>query len=80
MTVMQLPERVCFCLNYEHGVKVCEASELSFSFSSNIKLDQVLLASLLVLRFAGLVCSVFYGPYIYLVICLSSLYFAGKYE
>jgi len=32
---------------------------------------------LILLRFAGLVCSVFYGPYIYLVICLSSLYFAG---
>merc|ERR1712154_561819 len=29
------------------------------------------------LRLAGLICSVFYGPYIYLVICLSSLFLAG---
>ena len=35
---------------------------------------------MILLRFAGLVCSVFYGPYIYLVICLSSLYFAGKHN
>jgi len=31
----------------------------------------------MVLRLAGLVCSVFYGPYIYLVLCLSSLLLAG---
>ena len=34
----------------------------------------------MVLRLAGLVCSVFYGPYIYLVLCLSSLLLAGDFS
>merc|ERR1712113_606789 len=38
---------------------------------------KILLSCLMVLRLAGLVCSVFYGPYISLVLCLSSLLLAG---
>ena len=53
------PERVCFCVNYDLGVKL-------------------LVSLLMLLRLAGLVCGVFYGPYFYLVICITGLLLSGK--
>ena len=35
MTVMQLPERVCFCLNYEQGVKVCQTKDSDNNNNNN---------------------------------------------
>ena len=40
---------------------------------------QVLLVSLTVLRVTGIVFSVFYGPFIYLVICLASIFIAADF-
>ena len=39
---------------------------------------KVLVSLLVLLRIAGLVCGAFYGPYIYLVICVTGIYLAGK--
>jgi len=52
------PERVCFCLNFDLGIKI-------------------LTTLLVLLRLAGLVCGGFYGPWFYLVICITGAYLAG---
>merc|ERR1712025_8584 len=52
------PERVCFCLNFDLGIKI-------------------LSTVLVLLRLAGLVCGGFYGPWFYLVICITGAYLAA---
>merc|ERR1719429_320477 len=52
------PDRVCFCLNFDLGIKI-------------------LTTLLVLLRLAGLVCGGFYGPWFYLVICITGAYLAA---
>ena len=38
---------------------------------------QILMSVLVILRIAGVVCGVFYGPYFYIVLCLTGLLLSG---
>ena len=49
--------------------------QINPDFFSGIK---IFVSLLVLLRIAGLVCGAFYGPYIYLVICVTGIYLAGK--
>ena len=75
-----LPTRVCCCIPFEIGIQVRlrrNCNDLHTSITTYCV--QVLLVSLTVLRVTGIVFSVFYGPFIYLVICLASIFIAADF-